>query len=57
MLAALAEGRLPQARYDSWRRLQREVASAALRSSPHELRKYGKQFSRLAKEAAARKRS
>ncbi len=57
VLAALAEGRLPQVRYDSWRRLQREVASAALRSSPHELRKYGKQFSRVAKEAAARKRS
>lgn len=57
VLAALADGRLPQARYDSWRRLQREVASAALRSSPHELRKYGKQFARMAKEEAARKRS
>lgn len=57
VLAALADGRLPQGRYDSWRRLQREVASAALRSSPHEMRKYGKQFARMAKEAAARKRS
>ncbi len=57
VLDALAQGRLPQVRYDSWRRLQREVASAALRSSPHEQRKYAKQFSRLAKEEAARKRS
>ena len=36
--------------------LTQKVASAALRSSPHELRKYGKQFARMAKEEAARKR-
>ncbi len=56
VLDALSDGRIARERYDSWRRLQREVASAALRSSPHELRKYGKQFARIAKEAAARKR-
>lgn len=55
VLEACASGDLPQARYDSWRRLQREVASAAMRSSPHELRKHGKRFSRAAKEGAALK--
>ena len=48
-------GELPQGRYDSWRRLQKEVASAAMRSSPHELRKHGKRFGRAAKEGAAMK--
>jgi ribosome biogenesis GTPase len=57
VLAALESGELARERYESWRRLQREVASAAMRSSPHELRRYGKQFSRMAKEAAVRKRS
>lgn len=54
--AALATGDLPPARYESWRHLQREIASSALRSSPHQARKYGKQFSRMAKQEAARKR-
>lgn len=57
VMAALESGELARERYESWRRLQREVASAALRSSPHELRRYGKQFSRMAKEASVRKRS
>ena len=56
VLAALGSGLLPQGRYDSWHRLQREVESAAVRSSPQELRKYGKRFSRMAKEGAAIKR-
>jgi ribosome biogenesis GTPase len=56
VLGALDSGLLPQGRYDSWHRLQREVASAAVRSSPQELRKYGKRFSRMAKEGAAIKR-
>ena len=53
VLEACESGDLPTARYDSWRRLQKEVASAAMRSSPHELRKHGKRFSRTAKEVAA----
>ena len=45
VLEALAAGDLSQERYDAWRRLQREVANAALRASPHELRKHAKRFS------------
>lgn len=56
VLEALAAGDVAQERYDAWRRLQREVANAALRSSPHELRKHAKQFSRSAKEGEAVKR-
>jgi ribosome biogenesis GTPase / thiamine phosphate phosphatase len=53
VLGACESGELPRARYESWLRLQREVASAAMRSSPHELRKHAKRFSRSAKEGAA----
>lgn len=56
VLGALASDLLPQGRYDSWQRLQREVESAAVRSSPQELRKHGKRFSRMAKEGTAIKR-
>lgn len=56
VLDALESGELPRARFDSWRRLQREVAAAILRKSPRELRKRGKQFSRAAKLGANRKR-
>lgn len=56
VLAACDSGELAPARYDSWRRLQKEVASAAMRSSPHELRKHGRRFGRAAKEGAALKR-
>ncbi len=56
VLAACESGQLPQGRYDSWRRLQKEVASAAIRSSPHELRKHGRRFGRAAKEGSAIKR-
>jgi ribosome biogenesis GTPase len=55
VLEARDSGELGQGRYDSWRRLQKEVASAALRSSPHELRKHGRRFGRAAKEGAAMK--
>ena len=55
VIAACESGQLPQGRYDSWRRLQKEVASAAMRASPHELRKHGKRFGRAAKEGAAMK--
>lgn len=53
VLEACESGELPRGRYDSWHRLQKEVASAALRSSPHELRKHAKRFSRSAKEVSA----
>jgi ribosome biogenesis GTPase len=56
VLAACDSGELAPARYDSWRRLQKEVASAAMRSSPHELRKHGRRFGRAAKEGSALKR-
>lgn len=56
VLVALELGALNRKRYDAWRQLQREVARAALRSSPHEERRRGKQFSRAAKLGAARKR-
>ncbi len=56
VLAARDSGELPAVRYDSWRRLQREVANAAMRSAPHELRKHAKRFSRAAKEGSAIKR-
>ena len=55
VLEARDSGELGQGRYDSWRRLQKEVASAAIRSSPHELRKHGRRFGRAAKEGAAMK--
>ena len=54
--AALHDGSLDSARFDSWRHLQREVAAAARRATPHEERRRGKQFSRAAKEGAANKR-
>jgi ribosome biogenesis GTPase len=56
VLAACESGQLPQGRYDSWRRLQKEASSAVMRSSPHELRKHAKRFSRSAKEVSAIKR-
>jgi ribosome biogenesis GTPase / thiamine phosphate phosphatase len=56
VLAACDSGALAQGRYDSWRQLQREAASAAMRSSPHELRKHGKRFSRAAREGSEIKR-
>lgn len=55
VLAAVSTGEIPAERYDSWRRLQREAANAALRASPHELRKHAKRFSRAARDAGARK--
>ncbi len=56
VLAARETGELAAVRYDSWLRLQKELSSAALRSSPHELRRYAKAFSRAAREGSAIKR-
>lgn len=56
VLGAIESGVLAQPRYDSWLRLQRELASAALRSSTHQARAHAKRFSRMAREVALRKR-
>lgn len=56
VIAALDDGSLDASRYESWRHLQREVAAAARRATPHEERRRGKQFSRAAKQGAANKR-
>jgi ribosome biogenesis GTPase len=44
VLGAVEDGRLAAERYAGWARLEREVASAALRASPHEVRAQGKRF-------------
>lgn len=54
--AAVVDGRLPAGRLDGWRRLQREVASAALRATPHEYRAEARRFGKVAKQALAQKR-
>lgn len=56
VLAARDSGALAQERYDAWVRLQREVASAEMRSSPRELRRHTRRFGRAAKQGAAMKR-
>jgi ribosome biogenesis GTPase len=53
---AVEEGRLPRERLRGWQRLQREVASAALRASPHEFRAEGRRFGRRARQAAQLRR-
>lgn len=56
VLAAIENGRLPQERYDGWLRLRREAASAAMRSSEHQLRAYGRKFAKMKKTAQLRTR-
>ncbi len=56
VLAAVDEGSLAEERLQGWRRLQREVASAALRATPHEYRAEGRRFGRMAKQELERKR-
>ncbi|MPY93592.1 MAG: ribosome small subunit-dependent GTPase A [Acidimicrobiia bacterium] len=53
--AAVAEGRLAEARLASWLALRREAAATERRASEREKRRYEKAFSRLAKEAQRRK--
>lgn len=48
---AVAEGRLPVARLDSWHRLRKEAAAAELRADPVAARRAGKRFGRMAREA------
>ena len=56
VLQASADGRLPSERYDSWRRLQREVASLELRADPREQRRRGRERARMRKEIKQAKR-
>jgi ribosome biogenesis GTPase len=54
VLAARDEGTLSEGRYASWLRLQREAAALALRSSPHELSRHNRKFSRMVRRAGPR---
>ena len=54
--AAVDAGELPVERYDAWRHLQREVASAAMRATPGAQHAYVRQFGRAAKTAPKHKR-
>jgi ribosome biogenesis GTPase / thiamine phosphate phosphatase len=56
VLAAVQEGELAAERYEAWLRLQRELASAAIRSSPQEYRAYVRQFGRMVREGKSRSR-
>lgn len=56
VLAAVDEGRLAGERLLDWRRLQKEVASAELRATPHQYRAEGRRFGRMAKQVQQRKR-
>lgn len=53
---ALESGSLDAARYNDWRKLEREALSAARRADEHAHRSHAKQFSRAGREGAARKR-
>lgn len=44
VLGAVEDGRLAAGRYEGWARLEREVASAALRASSHQMRAQGRRF-------------
>jgi ribosome biogenesis GTPase len=53
---AVDGGGLAAERLQGWHRLQREVAGAALRATPHEYRAEGRRFGRMAKQELQRKR-
>lgn len=52
---AVAGGRLPAARLEGWRALEREAAAAELRAAPHLLRARNRRFGRIVKDARRRK--
>lgn len=56
VLAAVEDGSMNADRYDAWRGMQREVASAALRAAPRDHRQQLKRQGRAGKEGAAAKR-
>jgi ribosome biogenesis GTPase / thiamine phosphate phosphatase len=49
--AAVTAGSLPPERVEAWRVLRREAEAAALRATPHELRRRDKRFARVVKDA------
>jgi ribosome biogenesis GTPase len=51
-----ADGERPAERHAAWLRLQRELASAAMRASPQEYRAHVRQFGRMVREGKARSR-
>lgn len=55
ILAAVSAGRLSGDRLESWRALEREAEAAERRADSAAQRRYGKAFSRLAKDAQRRK--
>jgi ribosome biogenesis GTPase len=55
VLAAIEAGTLTADRLASWRALEFEAAAAERRADPHTLRRHGKAFSRVAKDAQRRK--
>jgi ribosome biogenesis GTPase / thiamine phosphate phosphatase len=55
VLAAVEDGRLAADRLESWRALEREAAATERRADPAADRRYGKAYSRVAKEAQRRK--
>lgn len=54
--AAVEDGALAPGRLAGWQRLQREVASAALRATPHEFRAEARRFGKRAKQAMEQRR-
>jgi ribosome biogenesis GTPase len=55
VLAAIDAGTLAAERLDAWRALEREAAAQARRADPHQQKRWGRQFARLAKDAQRRK--
>ena len=55
VLAAVDADALAAERLAAWRALEREAAALARRADPHEQKQWGRQFSRMAKEAQRRK--
>jgi len=53
---ALESGELDRVRYKSWRRLQREAASAAIRADARARHQYARQFGRAARQGQDHKR-
>lgn len=52
---AVDEGQLDLGRVDSWHRLRREAANAALRATPHEFRAVARRFGRRARQVPKRR--
>jgi ribosome biogenesis GTPase len=55
VVAAVASGELPAARFEAWVALRREAEAIARRSDPQAMRTYGRHFARVTKDAQKRK--